>query len=188
VGVDVLDASWIERVWLASRAMGPIDLLALPLGAVREDDDPTLPFPKTEQLVHVNFIAITQCVQRFWQELEERRGVAIGFGSIAASRGRGRNAAYAAAKRALQSWFESLRHFAIGRGVRVQFYIPGYLRTSLAYGMGLRLPLAEPLAFAEIVIRDVGLDFGVRYYPFYWGYICAVIRLLPWNFFKRLRF
>ncbi len=58
----------------------------------------------------------------------------VGFGSIAAARGRSGNVVHASSKRALESYFESLRHAWAGQGPRVQFYILGYLDTSLASG------------------------------------------------------
>ena len=49
--------------------------------------------------------------------------------------GRSRNVAYSAAKRALASFFESLRHAFADSGVVVQFYVLGYMDTELAAGI-----------------------------------------------------
>jgi short-subunit dehydrogenase len=188
VATDVLDPNWLENVTKSTRRIGPIDVLAMPIGVVSQEDDPCLDREGVERLHRINFFAVTECVRRFWPEIEERKGVVIGFGSVASTRGRTRNAAYAAAKSALQIWFESLRHFGSGRGVCIQFYIPGYLDTSLAYGMEIGLPKGDPDAFARQVVRDLGKDFGVRYYPFFWRYVCTIVRLIPWRVYRRLNF
>jgi decaprenylphospho-beta-D-erythro-pentofuranosid-2-ulose 2-reductase len=188
VVADVLDAGWIDEVAQATGSVGLMDVLAMPIGAVADNDDPSLDRGGVEQLMRINFIAVTECVQRFWPEIQERKGVIIGFGSIAAARGRTGNAAYAAAKRALHGWFQSLRHFAVNRGVCVQYYVPGYLNTALAYGMSLKFPKGDPDAFARLIVRDLGKDFGVRYYPFFWRYLCTALQFIPWHIYSRLHF
>jgi NAD(P)-dependent dehydrogenase (short-subunit alcohol dehydrogenase family) len=105
-----------------------------------------------------------------------------------AARGRTRNAAYAAAKRALDAYFESLRHALAGTGVVVQFYVLGYLDTHLAFAHDTPLPRAAPDACAERVFRRRAVDFGRAYYPAYWRPLTAVLRLLPWFVFRRLSF
>jgi short-subunit dehydrogenase len=112
----------------------------------------------------------------------------VGFGSIAAVRGRTRNAAYSAAKRALASYFESVRHALRDTPVHVQFYVLGYLDTNLAFAQDTKLPRASPAKCAEHVFRRRHADAGVTYYPHYWRPICAVLRLLPWSVFRKLSF
>jgi short-subunit dehydrogenase len=188
IAADVDDPDWLNEVQRTTHSLGRLDVLAMPVGTVAEHDDPVMEEHSIERLMRVNFLAIMNCVQCYWGEIERQRGTIIGFGSIAATRGRSRNAAYSAAKSALQSWFESLRHFAIDKDVRVQFYVPGYLNTSLAYGMSVRLPKADPDDFAKHVVRNLGKDFGVRYYPHYWRYLCTALRLTPWRIYRCLRF
>ena len=55
------------------------------------------------------------------------------------------NVAYSAAKRALASFFESLRHACADTGVAVQFYVLGYMDTELGRRTsGARSPRATP--------------------------------------------
>lgn len=95
----------------------------------------------------------------------EGRGVIVGFGSVAAVRGRSYNMSYSAAKRALESYFESLRHALSERDIRVQFYVAGFLDTNLAYGVRTHLPKADPHRLADEVVRQLGKDIGMRYFP-----------------------
>jgi decaprenylphospho-beta-D-erythro-pentofuranosid-2-ulose 2-reductase len=188
VAVDVMQSNWLDEVAHAGCEVGPLDVLATPIGAVFEGDDPSLEGTHVERLLRVNFLAVCECVQRFWPQIAAQKGVVVGFGSIAAARGRSTNASYAAAKRALESWFESLRHFGATQSVRVQFYICGYLDTSLAYGMGLKFPKGDPSAFALEIVQNLDKDFGVRHYPAFWRYMCGILGMVPWFIYKRLSF
>jgi len=107
---------------------------------------------------------------------------------VAAVRGRSRNVAYSAAKRALQCYFESLRHALSDRQVEVQFYVLGYLDTNLAFGKRTPIRRASPIRLAEYIYRRRADSFGVKHYPAIWRPICAVVRWLPWSVFRRLQF
>ena len=92
VAADVSDGDcYLERIASAANEMGGMDGLLFPIGAVAATDDCTFDIDR------------------------------VAWGSVAAVRGRRRNVAYSAAKRALQSFFESLRHACVGSSVTVQF-------------------------------------------------------------------
>jgi NAD(P)-dependent dehydrogenase (short-subunit alcohol dehydrogenase family) len=94
VAADVSDGDcYLERIASAANEMGGMDGLLFPIGAVAATDDCTFDIDR------------------------------VAWGSVAAVRGRRRNVAYSAAKRALQSFFESLRHACVGSSVTVQFYV-----------------------------------------------------------------
>jgi short-subunit dehydrogenase len=80
---------------------------------------------------------------------------------VAATRGRATNVVYSASKRALQTYFEGLRHASVGTPVRVQFYVVGYLDTNLAFGRRTLLPRADPEGLAARVVRDLDRDVGI---------------------------
>jgi short-subunit dehydrogenase len=180
-------AAFAERV---AEAVAARDLSAvlLPLGATSPDDDFDSGDPG-ERLLRINFLAPTALLARLLPQLRRQPAVTVvGFGSVAAARGRGRNVFYSAAKRALASYFESLRHACAGSRVRVQFYVLGYLDTQQAFGQRTLLPRADVGRLSSRVLTDLGCDFGVRYHPVYWRPVCAALRMLPWPAFRRLRF
>jgi len=137
-------------------------------------------------LLDANFRGVTVLVHELMLLVILRQGVIVGFGSVAAARGRSVNVMYSAAKRALESYFESLRHALAKRSVRVQFYVPGFLDTAQTFGRRTALPKGSPAAFADRVVRRLGADFGTAYYPAWWRPVCWVVRLLPWTFMRRL--
>jgi short-subunit dehydrogenase len=183
------DDGYLERVAAAADALGGPDGLLFPVGAGAPGDDGSLDGAAAARLVQVNFLAIAAAIARFLPVLRRRpRAVVVGFGSVAAARGRGANVVYAASKRALESFFESVRHACAGSTVTVQFYVLGYLDTNLAFGVRTPLPRADPRRLSERVLRGLGRDVGVVYYPAFWRPLCALLRRVPWVVFRRLRF
>lgn len=114
-------------------------------------------------------------------------GVIVLIGSIAAARGRGRNVAYAAAKRGLESLYESLRQRFRPKQLRVQLYRLGFLRSNLTYGAKLPLPAAEPDDIARAIVKHMKHGPRARYLPRWWVLVAFVLRRLPWFVYRRVK-
>lgn len=172
----------------ASSRYGPIDAVLLPAGIARDDDDGLLPPRASRTIFNVNLFTPTCIIAALWPALEVRPSAfVIGFGSIAASRGRSRNVLYAAAKRGLTSFFESLMHKAAGSSIRVQFYHVGYLDTTQTAGKDLVLPKGSPRAFARVVFDRMPVTFHrPAYYPPYWRYLTLLVRWMPWPLYRKI--
>jgi short-subunit dehydrogenase len=193
--VRVLAHDAADYVGFANRLsefLGPeevIEGLLFPLGTVSEGDDGSLDPVSAERLLRVNFLSVVSVVSRLLPRLFERRsGIIIGFGTVAAIRGRARNIVYAASKRALESYFESLRHLCEPHGITVVFYVLGYVDTNLSFGKALRLPRASTVEVAERVCSEFERKRGKRYLPGWWCVVAWAVRHLPWPVFQRLRF
>jgi short-subunit dehydrogenase len=165
----------------------PASALLLPVGLSRHDDDGTLGATAIGQLLAINLHAPIAIAQSVLPALLESRGVIVGFGSIAAVRGRHKNIVYAAAKRGLESFFESLRHRHAPTALRVQFHRLGFLRSNLTFGMRLPLPMAEPDVVARTVVARLQQASFDRYEPRWWALVGIALRALPWFLFRRLR-
>ena len=140
------------------------------------------------RLVRVNFLSQVALTAALWPSLLKREHASVvAFGSVAAVRGRRRNVVYAAVKRALTSYFESLRHIAVGTNIRIQFYQLGYLDTQQAFGRDLPLPKGSPERLARLVLDRLDRDSGTVFYPWFWGPISRGLRLTPWFIYARLR-
>jgi len=182
-------AACIERVSEAAASFGPIDSVYFPIGASRNDDRGSMRVEEMDAILNSNLAVVIGLTAAFLPSLLELPGAQIvGFGSIASVRGRGSNVVYAAAKRGLESYFESLRHLTAKTQVRVQFYQLGYVATQQSFGQRLLFPAVSPRSVAEEVIRNRGKDFGKRFLPRYWAIIALAVRCLPWNVYKRLDF
>ena len=164
--------------------VSPLCGLLLPIGASDPEDKIGLSGDLMMQLVNSNFLNPCRLLNALLPRL--RGGEVVGFGSVAAVRGRTRNAAYAASKSALMTYFEGLRHWAGGAGIAVRFYIPGYLDTNLAFGQKLPFRAADTQRLARRVRADTGLT-CTRYYPGYWRLIVSLVSLLPWRIYRSLK-
>lgn len=185
LAVDVAaGTAWLDELETITRPLGPLRALLFPVGSAVEGDDGSLPPGDVERLVHVNLTSVICAVQRFLPELRETHGTIVGFGSIAASRGRATNVVYAASKRALESFFESVRH-RYGARLTVQLYVLGFMDSG-ARSPSI-VPKGDPAALAARVVRDLERDVGVAYYPPWWRYIVLLLRWLPLSVFRRIR-
>jgi short-subunit dehydrogenase len=164
----------------------PLSALLLPVGMSRSDDDASLPATAIGPLLAINLHAPLSLIQGLLPRLLESRGVVVGFGSIAAARGRSRNRVYAAAKRGLESFFESLRHAHRPQELRVQFYRLGFLRSNLTFGLRLPLPVADPGEVARTVVGNLQRGSFRIHLPRWWGLVSLIVRALPWPLFRRL--
>jgi decaprenylphospho-beta-D-erythro-pentofuranosid-2-ulose 2-reductase len=179
------DNQYVAAVEDALAQVSPLRGLLLPIGASHLDDQIGLSDDLMMQIVYTNFLNPCRLLNLLLPRL--RGGEVVGFGSVAGVRGRTRNAAYAASKSALLTYFESLRHWAAAEGVAVRFYIPGYLDTNLAFSQNLPFRAADTRSLARRVRADTGLT-RTRYFPGYWRFIVSLLLLLPWSIYRRLRF
>lgn len=186
-----LDSSheWLEPIVAKAKAFAAINGLFFPIGYSITNDDGALDEGATRQIAEANFLGVALLVSRFLPEFLARgTGYLVGFGSIAAIRGRSANVIYSASKRALLSYFESLQHLAAGTRVRVHFFQLGYLDTQQAFGKRLLFPKCKPEDAAAHVCRVLNRRSSTTYYPRFWKLIALVLKALPQWAFNRLRF
>ena len=112
----------------------------------------------------------------------------MAFTTIAAAAPRGKNAAYAAAKKALEFYCRALQHHFDGSRIRIQICAPGYVDTGMSFGLKLRLPVSSPEEIARFAINMTGQATRFSYCPRFWFWVTMLLKLLPWAIFKRLRF
>ena len=175
------------RIASALDGMPPATALMLAIGQSRDDDDFSLDAGAIGQLLAVNLHAPLAIVHALLPALLETHGTIVMFGSIAATRGRGRNVVYAGAKRALVSLYESVRQRYRTRELCVQLYVLGFMATNLTYGMRLPLPAADPHAVARTVVRRLGATSSSVYLPRWWALIGFSVRWLPWAMYRRMK-
>jgi hypothetical protein len=177
----------LEVIDAVLEAHAPLKGLLMPAGLNEDQDVIGLSEEKLLSLSRVNYLSPCQMLNHYLPRLENNGGVIAGFGSIATARGRSRNAAYAAAKSALESYFESLAHYAANGPLSGQFYILGYMDTNLAFSQSLLFPLASPERVADVVYKR-RFTSGRWFLPRPWFILYRVLQLLPWTIFKRLSF
>lgn len=179
----------VDAIKSAAARLGQIDGIYFPIGYSRNDDDGSLGSPEIERIISSNLSGIIAITAAFLDDFLKRgTGVFAFFGSVAAERGRSSNIAYAAAKRGLLSFYESIKHRCASTKISVQFYQLGYLNTAQTYGKKLPFPAAQPEDAATYITSRIHAASGFSYYPWFWQYICLALKFTPWFIFKKLKF
>lgn len=183
------DEETIDKIVTQAQSFGDIDGLLFPMGLSSNADDGTQSASHTQMLVDGNLSATMALTAKVLPLMMARnRGYVVGFGSVAAERGRSSNVVYAAAKRGLMSFFESIRHKVVGTGVKVRFFQMGYIKTSQTFGKKLPFPAVSPEEAARDVLAIMEQERGLTYYPAFWRWICLALKMTPWFLYRRLRF
>ena len=189
VAADAADPAAAVRALQPFAQRGDVRALFFPVGMTEAGDDGTLPGERAVAVINANLGVVAAVVALFLPGLlAGGAGDIVGFGSVAAMRGRGSNVVYAAAKRGLEGYFESLRHRTSASGVRVQMYRLGYVATQMSYGQRLPFPAVRPEAVAARVVRGLSRDGGMRTVPWFWQAIGVALRLVPWPVYRRMQF
>lgn len=165
-----------------------IEYIFFPMGNSFYDDDIEINNYRASELININFQSIVLvCNFILTNKTFSRLKTVVGFGSIATARPRKTNIVYTAAKCALKSYFQSIRHSCADR-VNIQFYEPGYLISQQSIYKKLVLKPTSSDKFAELIFNKIDKKFGVCFYPFYWYIIARIIQKMPWFIFKKLNF
>ena len=131
-----------------------------------------------------NFSCLTHNIKIKKKFKTNEESLIVGFGSVSGKIGRNFNSYYAASKRALESYFESLAFDE--NKTCVQIYILGYMDTNLSFGKDLKLPKGSPKKLAEIVYKNKNKKFKKIYYPVWWSFISLIFYLVPINVLIKL--
>jgi len=179
----------LEKIRLALNFFSDVDAVFLPIGFSRPDDNGGLTILEIQHIINVNLIVVMGVIGYLLPKfLSANKGHIVGFGSVASLRGRRVNVVYSAAKRGLESYFESLFHLTAFSNIRIQFYKLGYVETTQSFGKKLLLPIMSPNKVSKTVISNLGRNSRIIYLPRYWVFISKLLPLIPWPIFKRLNF
>jgi decaprenylphospho-beta-D-erythro-pentofuranosid-2-ulose 2-reductase len=150
----------------------------------RAQDDPA----EARRILDTNFTAPVMLLNRVANRLEERgRGFICVLSSVAGDRGRQSNYIYGSAKAGLSAYLQGLRNRMHHAGVQVTTVKPGFVDTSMTYGMDGLFLVASPEKVARGIARAVAAGRDEVYLPGFWRWIMLAIRTTPERLFKRLR-
>lgn len=134
-----------------------------------------------------NFTSAASLLTHAANLLEGRKNGTIAvISSVAGDRGRQSNYVYGAAKAALSTFTDGLRHRLAPSRVNVLTIKPGFVDTP----MTAHLPKGPLFAPADLVGRAIhgALDrSGVLYLPWFWRLIMLIVRHLPESLFLRTK-
>lgn len=169
---------------------GRLNTLVITSGLVVDDDDGFADGARVEAVLATNLtgpIVLASAVLEGMLDAGDPASVVL-VSSIAARVPRGHNVAYTAAKSGLESWAASLQHALDGTSVRVSVVAPGYVDTSMADGLELRLPVAAPEDVARRIVNVADSGRRFTFVPAWWRIPVGVLSRLPWPLFRRIDF
>jgi short-subunit dehydrogenase len=148
------------------------------------DADPSL----IDGTVTDSFTGPARFLQLLAPQMEARGGgTVVGVGSVAGDRGRIGNYVYGAAKAGFHTYLSGLRNRLIRAGGHVVTVKPGFVDTSMTWGLPGMFLVASPEAVAEDIWRAVGRRRNVIYTPFFWRFIMLIILHVPEFIFKKMK-
>ena len=180
ISIDFSDIDEINKKILSNNeVLNNLDGVLFPIGLMFEKDNLQLDITNISKIIFANFMSINYLTSKFLQAFKDQEFTIVGFGSVSGLLGRNLNINYAASKRALESFFESLAFENKKINFFIQFYILGYLNTNLSFGKKLNLPKGNITKLSEIVYKNKKRKFIKSYYPYYWNIIAIILKLLP---------
>ena len=160
--------------------LSEIQGILFPVGMMETKDEILNEMSVSNSLIQANMGVVAYFLSKIFPIfMQKNKGVIVGFGSISSTIGRDVNTVYAAAKRGLESLFESLAISALPSKLKIQFYTIGYLDTNLSYDKKLLLPKGSAKKLAKIVHKNLNKNYKKIYYPLWWAVIAIIIKILP---------
>lgn len=185
--VDTHDAFVREATGLsAGFGSGPLNVF-LAFGLMPDqsaiDADPG----KAQRTIMATYAGAVSVLHRLAPVLEAQgAGHVVALGSVAGDRGRIKNYVYGSAKAGLQAYLQGLRNRLFRSGVTVTTVKPGFIDTTMTWGMPGLFLVASPQSCARACLRYAAKGAEVRYFPAFWWIIMTIIRSIPEPIFKRL--
>jgi short-subunit dehydrogenase len=146
-------------------------------------------FAAAREAIDVNYASVVSLFEELALRFEaRRRGFLCAIGSVAGDRGRERNYLYGSTKAALATYLDGLRVRTAKSGVSVIGVKPGFVDTSLTWGLPGVRGAASPDHVARDIVRGIERNQRVVYTPSLWRWIMLGVRAVPDPLFRRMSF
>lgn len=154
----------------------------MPTQAITDGD-----FSAFRTMAETNYLGAVSILDRFAPLLEQQgTGRVIVVGSVAAERGRLKNYAYGSTKAALHTYTAGLRARLYRAGVSVTTVVPGFVDTTMTWGLPGLMFMASPEELASGMWRAGDKRAEIVHLRRIWALVMLVIRSIPERIFKRL--
>jgi decaprenylphospho-beta-D-erythro-pentofuranosid-2-ulose 2-reductase len=173
----------------AARALGRIDAVVVTAALFATQDRLETDLDLTRRLLVVDFAhTVLFCEHARHRLLADGGGTLCVFSSVAGERGRKPVILYGAAKAGVTRYLEGLDHKFRSQGLRVVCVKPGFVRTSMTYGLPEPPFAGDPEGVAADVLKAIDRGTPVIYTPRMWAVVMLVIRNLPRAVMRRVGF
>lgn len=120
--------------------------------------------------------------------IEQKGGCVVVIGSVAGDRGRLKNYLYGSAKSGLATYAGGLRARLFRSAAGVTLVKPGFIDTSMTWGLPGLFLVASPEDCAKAILNAARKGKAVIYFPAFWRLIMLIIQHIPSFVMKRLAF
>ncbi|MCB1337820.1 MAG: SDR family NAD(P)-dependent oxidoreductase [Maritimibacter sp.] len=148
------------------------------------DADPAL----IDRVSQANYAGPARFLHELAPLIEARGGTVVGVTSVAGDRGRFSNYVYGSAKAGFATYLSGLRNRLNRKGAHVVTVKPGFVDTSMTWGVEGMFLVAAPADVASSIAKAVEKKKNVIYTPGFWWLIMTIIKLVPERIFKKLSF
>ena len=148
------------------------------------DADPAL----IDRVAAANYTGPARFLHALAPLIEARGGTVVGVTSVAGDRGRFSNYVYGSAKAGFATYLSGLRNRLNRSGAHVVTVKPGFVDTSMTWGVEGMFLVAAPAQVAKSIAKAVEKKKNVIYTPGFWWIIMTIIKLVPERVFKKLSF
>lgn len=148
------------------------------------DADPAL----IDRVAATNYTGPARFLHELAPLIEDRGGTVVGVTSVAGDRGRFSNYVYGSAKAGFATYLAGLRNRLNRSGAHVVTVKPGFVDTSMTWGVEGMFLVAAPAQVAKSIAKAVEKKKNVIYTPGFWWLIMTIIKLVPERIFKKLSF
>ena len=141
-----------------------------------------------QEIIAVNYLGAVSMLSRLAPRMAaEGKGAIVVLSSVAGDRGRPSNYTYGSAKAGLNTYLQGLRASYAAKGISVTTVKPGFMDTSMTYGMSGMFLVASPEACAKACLGFAAKGRDVVYFPGFWWLIMTIIKAIPERIFKKLK-
>tara|TARA_B100001027_G_scaffold182335_1_gene133971 strand:- start:810 stop:1550 length:741 start_codon:yes stop_codon:yes gene_type:complete len=176
-----------EKLLSSENLLNKVQGVLFPVGLMFDNDNFETDSENILKLINANYLSIAYTISKLLKYFKEKNSSIVGFGSVSGLLGRNLNSNYAASKRALESYFESLAFEKKFNEINIQFYILGYLDTNLAFGKNLLLPKGSTKKLAGIVFQNLNKKFKKKYFPPFWSFVAIILKIIPFSIILSLK-
>lgn len=171
---------------LNDELLGQVQGAVLCQGYLNDNAASRVEYKEWKTTLDVNFTSVVSCLTPMANFFEKRKsGFLCVVGSVAGVRGRQSNYVYGSAKAAVSTFLEGLRHRLFKAGISVTEIRPGFVDTSMTFGMPGLFLVATPEKVANDILKAIAKKKAVSYTPFFWWGIMTIIRCVPKFLFHR---
>ncbi len=182
---DILDVGKFEEIFTKYK---DVDCLIYVAGYLGDNQIALNSLEESDRIMRVNYLNAVLFINKFALEFEERKkGIIVGFSSVAGDRGKGSNFIYGSAKGGFAIYLQGLRNKLFKSGVKVITVKPGFIDTKMTENMKLPPMLTStPEKVARDVYGAISKGKDIKYTKWFWRWLMLIICLIPERIFKKL--